>query len=520
MNTIFPEEELLRINSKIQEILSQLRILKRRRTNGDDSQLRSELWELSKEKFVLETRKDPEFKRYRGIIFTVGFSPEPIILNILANEPEYMYFIYTKESEKCIDVVIEETKIKPSQYQKAQIPRESAADSYHLVKKGVKFLIEEKGVKKTEIGLDPTGGTKIMSVGCGIAASIFDLNILYINNKRYNPELRRPEPGSEILVSVPNPFDIYQDDKIHDGLRYLDSLNFSLAREIFYSIMNSSSNPLFPELIATIAEILYNWDAINYSGALRSIVRARTIISKLSVKLLKVQDKLMDILDSWEGYLHVIDDQIKKGSSEVEKISPLLVFDIKENADREFYKGNYNNAALKYYRVIEMVNQYILLTFYNLNTQDPNFEKLPEAIIQGLLEGGASKEMDIKEGILRNYNAIWAFIYEKTGKKDSFKEGTLLPPKIGLLAGIVLRHVFGDTFIEREFILRVFNAIEKRNMSIFAHGIVPVSKKDCEGLKDIAKIMIQKIEIDQEIVGSVFSGASMKVLTELIAKTM
>ncbi len=521
MNNINPKDEILRLDSEIRNRVNQIKELKVNDPHGDDSQLRHKLWELSKKKFILESKSDPEFKKYRAIIFTVGFSPEPIILNILANELEYIYFIYTKESEKYIDVVLAETGIKASQYQKAQIPRESAADSYRLVKKGVKFLIEERGLKKDEIGLDPTGGTKIMSVGCGIAASIFDLNILYINNEKYNPESRRPEPGSEILVSVSNPFDIYQDDKIYDGLKYLNRLNFSFAREIFYSIKDSSSNPLFPDLIATIAEILYNWDAINYSGALSSIDRARKIMKKLSVKISKIYDALINILDSWKKYLNIIDAQIKRGRSEVEKISSLLIFDIKENADREFFKSSYNNAALKYYRVMEMINQYILLKQYNLDTQEPKLENLPESVIQKLLGGAVSRGIDQKNPekiILKKYNEIWAYLYEKTDQKEPYKEGTLLPRKIGLLAGIILRYIFGDGLIGRDLIFEILTAIEKRNLSIFAHGIVSVSKKDCERLKNIAETMIQGIEINQEVKAMVFNISSMKQLTELFKK--
>ncbi|MHA1150834.1 MAG: hypothetical protein ACTSR8_21650 [Promethearchaeota archaeon] len=513
-----PEDDIIYLATAISAKLNQLKESKSKDPSWDETQLRQELWELSKKLFILKANNDPEFKKYRGIIFTVGFSPEPIILNILASEPEFIYFIYTEKSERYIDVVIEETKIKPSQYQKALIPRDSAADSYRLVKKGLNFFIEEKGIKKEDIALDPTGGTKIMSVGCGIASSIFDLNILYINNERYNPVLRRPEPGSEVLVRVPNPFDIYQDDKIYDGLKYLNSLNFSLAKDVFNNIKSSSRNPLFPELIASIAEILYHWDAINYSGALKSITKVREIIQKLSVKLSKIQKDLINIINSWEEYLRLIDDRIKMGKSEVEKISELLIFDIKANADREFYKDDYNAASLKYYRTVEMINQYILLRTYNLDTQDPRYQRLPQTTIQELLMGENSKDANLEKVILARYNTIWRFLYEKAGKKDEFKEGALLPHKIGLFAGTIMRHIFGDALIGRDLILNVFTAIEKRNMSIFAHGIVSISKKNCEPLKKIAEVMIKGIEIDKKRSSKVFNRSNMKRLTELITK--
>ncbi|MHA1275466.1 MAG: TIGR02710 family CRISPR-associated CARF protein, partial [Promethearchaeota archaeon] len=453
-----------------------------------------------------------------GIIFTVGFSPEPIILNILANEPEYSYFIYTKESEHCIDAIIRETALLPSRYQKSQMPRDSAADSYRLVKKALKFLTEEKNIPKADVGLDPTGGTKIMSVGCGIAASVFDLDILYINNKKYNKELRRPEPGSEVLVRVPNPFDIYQDDKIYEGLNYLNSLDFALAREIFNYIKFSSTNPLFPEFLGLIGEVLYHWDSISYGLALYSLSKVRDRLKQLSTKLKDIRRELLSIFNGWERYLSTINAKIKEGVLEVEKISPLLIFDIKQNADREFYKSNYNNAALKYYRTIEMINQYILRNRYNLNTQEPDYSQLPQECKEFLINKSELISLNLEAVILDRYNKIWEYIYEKQRKRQVYKQNTLLPRKLGLIAGLIMRAIFGDAFIDKKFIFEVLTAVENRNNSIFAHGIVSISKKNCESLKKSAERMLQAIEIDSELKNFVFTRSNIEQMTRLFKK--
>ncbi len=180
--------------------------------------IEDKVWELSKEKFILQTRLNRNFKKYKGIIFTVGFTPEPIILNILANDPQAVYFINTKESVKYIDRIIEETNLKPSQYMRGTMPKDSVLASFRLVKQGLHYLIEEKGINKNDISLDPTGGTKIMSVGCGLATSIMDLDILYISNDKYNSILRRPEPGSEKLKNIHDLKNILLGDKLIEDI--------------------------------------------------------------------------------------------------------------------------------------------------------------------------------------------------------------------------------------------------------------------------------------------------------------
>ncbi|MHA1274862.1 MAG: TIGR02710 family CRISPR-associated CARF protein [Promethearchaeota archaeon] len=512
------EDEILQLDYEIKRIIKEIKEQKELDPKFDDSSLRNELWELSKKKFILKSKYDSNFKRYQGIIFTVGFSPEPIILNILVNEPDYVFFIYTKESEIYIDKIIEETNLKPSQFQKAQMLRDSAADSYKLVKRGFRYLTEDKCIPKKGIALDPTGGTKIMSVGCGIAASIFDIDILYINNERYNKELRRPEPGSEILVRVPNPFDIYQDDKILEGLNYLNSLDFALARDFFYNIKKSSTNPLFPEFLGVIANILYQWDSISYNEALKLINRAEDLLNKLTIKLELSTKHFLRIFEGWSNYLAEINDKIENNQLEVEKISPLLIFDIKQNADREFHKNNYNNAALKYYRTIEMINQYILWNKYNINTQEPKYSDIPLKNIKILNEYCEKNNLNIENAILEQYNQIWKEIYEKQNKLGEYKPNTLLPRKIGLIAGLIIRNILGDPQIDRNFIFNALTVIENRNNSIFAHGIASINKKNCEKLKKYAEYLIKDIEIDSKLSSLIFTEKNIKSLTEIIKK--
>ncbi len=483
--------------------------------NEDNAKIMREIWELSKKKFVLEAELN-RIAQYKGIIFTIGFSPQPIILNILANKPQAVFFIYTKETEKALDEIVKETRLKPSMFKGERISRDSAADSYDLVKKGLKFLTEEKKIEKKLVALDPSGGTKIMSVGCGIAASVFNIDILYVNNRRYNPELRCPEPGSEVLITVRNPFEIYQDDKLIEGLNFLQNLNFINAKNVFITIKLQSSEPLFPELLSDIADILHYWDLIDYNTALKIIKKTKILLNKMNKKLGSVQNKIDNQLNSWEEYLKRIYDQIKSGVKEVEKISPLLIFDIKKNADREFYNFNYNNAALKYYRTIEMINQYILFNNYNFDNQNPNYNEL-------IIEKDNLKQIkdeNIEQTILIQYNIIWQFINQKISQETEYIKKEVLPRKFGLITGFIMRLILGDQSIKKEFIFSVFQAIEKRNQSIFAHGIASINKKDCERLKKITENVIAAVDIDENLRSYIFQNKSIEKLVSDFKKAL
>ena len=502
------------LKAKIKEKLKQVKKLTVERK--DTTSLINEIWNLSKQKFIINTKLKKSLKKYEGLIFTIGFSPEPIILSILGVKPQCVYLIYTKESENIIDRIVHETNLKPSQFKREILQKVSAADSYRLVKEGVRFLTEEKGITPNKIALDPTGGTKIMSVGCGIAASVFNLDILYVNNQKYDPELRIPEPGSEILINIPNPFDFYQDNKILEGLNYLKNFKFSNAKTIFYAIKQSSTNPLFAELLANISEVLYCWDMIDYFGALNCIEKAFKDIDRLKSEIRLIKGELLDILQSWEEYLQVITNQIKEGISEIEKISSVLIYDIKANADREFYNAKYNNAALKYYRDIEMINQYILYNEYGIDTQDPNYKEINKELLD---EKKIKQDIfDIEQYFLTRYNEIWKKLDEKLHSEKKFKKSDILPRKLGLIAGIIFRHILKDHSIDFNLIYKTLQVIEKRNNSIFAHGIMSINKKDCKKLKEINESMIERILIDENVKHKVFSKQDIQKLEKLFIK--
>lgn len=202
------KERIEQISSIIKEKIAEAE--KSNLYNEENAIIFKELWELSKEKYVLEIQSKKDFKKYKGLIFTVGFSAEPPILNILANDPECVFFINTSESEEMINRIVEETKLRPTQFKRERIRNDPINDPYGLVKYALYFMIEEKKIKPQEIALDLTAGTKLMSVGGSIAAAIFNIDILYVDHEKYNVKLRRPEHGSEKLIVIKNPLEIYK----------------------------------------------------------------------------------------------------------------------------------------------------------------------------------------------------------------------------------------------------------------------------------------------------------------------
>src|SRR4030042_1793697 len=58
--------------------------------------------------------------------------------------------------------------------------------------------------------LDLTRGKRIMSVGAGIVGAFFGFDLVYVDEE-WIDEIKRGKPGTEKLVTVKNPFEVFGD---------------------------------------------------------------------------------------------------------------------------------------------------------------------------------------------------------------------------------------------------------------------------------------------------------------------
>ncbi|MHA1820087.1 MAG: TIGR02710 family CRISPR-associated CARF protein [Promethearchaeota archaeon] len=442
--------------------------------------LEEEVWELSKQRFTILVKDKidkKEIKAYKGIIFTIGFSKEPIILNILGFKPEFCYFIHTQQTEKQIDIILKETNLSPSQYQRKSLAKSDAAEIYNAVKEGLKFFRIEHNLKEDEIALDPTGGTKAMSVGCGLAINTYNLDMLYVDNKKYDPVLRRPRPGSETIVNIANPFKIFYDDVLIKGLDMLEEFNFEAAKKNFIKVETNAIQNNLAEVLKNITLALQFWDRFDHEQALSKFKLARELIDRYRIFSNIEEEDISTILDNWEAALT---DLAGEGLGEKK------IIDIFINANRKMHqKQEYDNASLRYYRCIEMWSQTKLKKEYQLDTKTPDYKHINYKDI----EDAQARE----EALLKDFNLVWKKIYERQGKQDEYKESNLLPRQIGLFNGLVLLHILGEKSITLDKLLKISKASEARNNSILAHGTKPIKKKDAEALEKITKDLIATI---------------------------
>ena len=153
---------------------------------------------IVKEVFV--NKYSPE-KEYDGLILTVGFSPQPLILSISAINPGRIALLYTPETKSYIKRIQKQTGYNDTQTDILEI---DGTDVKEIYDKTWEFA-RNKWQEFENIAVDITGGKTSMAAGAALAAAVIPADICYVDTENYLPEFRMPEPGSEYMRLLEGP---------------------------------------------------------------------------------------------------------------------------------------------------------------------------------------------------------------------------------------------------------------------------------------------------------------------------
>lgn len=134
------------------------------------------------------------------VLFSVlGFTPEPIILAARALKPKKHIIFHDKEVRFNEDNIRFLPKFLPEGYKTIELKDETFSTLYDTFKEQM-ALNEGRSY-----AINITGGKKSMVASAGIFARDFNASIIYVDYKDYDPNLRRPLPGSEYMNIVYTP---------------------------------------------------------------------------------------------------------------------------------------------------------------------------------------------------------------------------------------------------------------------------------------------------------------------------
>lgn len=382
-----------------------------------------------------------------AFIATVGMGtgPEvditkPLIKSISEANPDFLLLFATAESYNYATKIKEELSRNDAN---TEICRLSDKDDVEKIFKEMSDKITNlisNGYEAKNIIADFTTGTKPMSAALALAATKHCLGRLkYVIVKRDKD--RKICEGTERTLTF-EPLGIFASYTIDIAINLMVKFRFESAIELLTQINTALLSPEEQNLVENLknlAEAYSYWDKFEH-------IKFRATYQKANFANPLLQQFKVNI--ETLNLVHRIGEDAKKGV-----LSEYPIIDLVNNAIRRIAEGKYDDAVARFYRVVEMLAQWRLKVKYKIDSGDINLEEIPKKSIDWVNKCRDKSDNKIKISLQKNFQLLQDF-NDELGVK--FKEDKTL------------------------------NALlNKRNNSILAHGIEPISADSCKSLGNL-----------------------------------
>ena len=420
-----------------------------------------------KEAFV-NNPDNSQNKKYEGLILPLGYSPEPLILSILAIKPKRVGLLYTNETERLLQRIQGETQLTLDQLYKRKIDGSSTVDVYKAI-----MELYEEWERPSPIAVDITGGKKSMVGGAAMAGAVLGADIFYVDNTKFTQG--KPEPGSEYLSLLANPYIVFGDLEVEKARDLYGRHDYAGAQRIFDQLKGQVGDPNLAkvhEAYGHLCAAYEAWDNLDIGKAKNFLNQLLKILEQYPgltglLQLCGLQslfEKQVEALDCLLTFLR--DQQLALAVPDGFHFAFTLYY----NACRREAQGKLDIACLILYRLLEWIGQH-RLNDYKIKTREPNYSEFDET------------------SLFKRYK-------EKQKKVYQDSDRTKLPVPIGLIDGYFVLHALEDDIVENLDWDKFRSQIETRNQSIYAHGMKMI---DAKGFKAFKLTVEQRFKKAQEI---------------------
>jgi hypothetical protein len=330
---------------------------------------------------------------------------------------------------------------------------------YRVVKDVLDSMRSEDG-QRPYVVLDITGGRKVMSAAAALAAWQLNLALCYVEAD-YDPRLRRPVPGSDRLLVLGNPTELFGEQAMDAALRTFASGAFDAASQQYDDLCDTIAEPARARFMRALSGLYRAWcdlDLTSLPAKLESVQttlpRVRHLITSDTEQRLAVQ---LDFLHRLSG-----------GDPDC----LLVCFFVLGEHYREI--GRHDFAALLFYRTMEgCLTGRLEQRAAGFSCERPDYQLL---------------SLDVEQ-LRQDYAAVATSI----GKNP----GPALPPIIGLMNAALVLAALDDPLLARAKLagskaLGHLNTLAtSRNRSVLAHGDRTVSPAQSSTLENKAQAVLR-----------------------------
>lgn len=395
--------------------------------------------------------------------------------SIKNNNPNFVGFIVTKQSKGTLDrIIAEEGKgirdiVHEHEIFLADNPEE-LNETFRVCENAVHSLLR-KGYARSEIVVDITSGTKVMSATIATLAVLYRLySVTYVGGKHGTEGIvikgtEKPNSVKPVLILLAHDLNRIKD--------YFSIFQFEASKSVVDRLLNDSSflEEQEKERILDAGKIIEgfnSWEHFDHKAALIHLKKVKT--PGISVAQLKY---LEDLRGEHNQVAAACSSQLRNPMGKVP--TKYLIIGIFQNAKRRSQTGSYDDAIAKLYRCLEMIAQYLLLLKHGLQSSDIDLEKLKNKIPDTLFEQLSSRKK-------------WKQKIE-VGLIECFE----------ILSNLDKEHTITAQYLNKKQILK--ECLIYRNNSILAHGTTPTNRDNYEKMEQVVKDFVQALipDVDDKL---------------------
>ena len=401
-------------------------------------------------------------ERVDFLISLSGFSPATTILAFEILQPERLLVINSADARRSIDIIGDhilgsnEGKLNYSDFFQEDCDPSDPLSIYEIIKRRLEKL-NRSGAQHVNAYLDITGGKKVMSATAALAAWQLDLPLIYIDSQ-FDPELRKPIPGTERALKLDNPTALFGEQELKTATSIFDSGGFEAAATRFDSLAKRLANPTQARFMRKLSQMYQAWCDMNFEA-----------LSEYAGKVVKELQNAHLQLDNQKTR------RLEKQTVFLQKLAPesrnemlLSYFLLGLHYQRQ---GRHDFATLLFYRTIEgCFDVHLASTYAGFDTNEPDYSKLP------------GDQGDLVEA----YDSLALDVWGESGR-------TGLPGKIGFMNAALLLAAVEDGLLEKVGMnsVRGLKRLQKigaiRNQSVLAHGFERITEEQSQTLNKIAE---------------------------------
>ncbi|MCA1702971.1 MAG: hypothetical protein LC808_06750 [Actinobacteria bacterium] len=409
-------------------------------------------------------RSDPRSDQpVRLLISLSGFSPLTTILAYELLRPEQLLVLFSEDTRAGIDSiadhVVGRSGLRYRDFMSRPCVPTDPHGVYRVVKEELDSIRSADG-QRPYVVLDITGGRKVMSAAAALAAWQLKLTLCYVEAD-YDPRLRRPVPGSDRLLVLGNPTELFGEQAMDAALRTFASGAFNAAYQQYDDLCDTIAEPARARFMRALSGLYRSWCDLDLSGLpanLRSVqttlTRVRHLITSDTERRIGVQ---LDFL---------------RRLSEGDPDCLLVCFLVLGEHYREI--GRHDFAALLFYRTMEgCLTSRLEQRVAGFSCEQPDYLLLSSDVEQLRLD--------------------YAAVATSIGKDP----GLALPPIIGLMNAALVLAALDDPLLARAKLasskaLGHLNTLATaRNRSVLAHGDRTVSPTQSGTLESKARAVLR-----------------------------